>query len=145
MSFGSPTQTSLTGAALHPLLSPVAEAYFPNNSFFRSKFLWTVVPALAVSLLHSFRVSIAHIQLLPSLLPSRMTRSLHRAPVALALLVPVVTFLIIGRTVEIEKATREGQPPLQDEAIEAAAAIVKRRFGLGGGGSAGAGLSELVQ
>lgn len=73
-----------------------------------------------------------------------MTRSLRRAPVLLALLVPVVTFLIIGRTVEIEKATHEGQPPLQDEAVEAAASLAKRAFGLGGGGSAGAGLSESL-
>ena len=79
------------------------------------------------------------------MLPSRATRSLRRAPVILALLLPIVTFLVIGRTVEIKKATDEGQPPLAGEAVavaEAAATLVERKFGLGGGSSAGAGLSE---
>jgi hypothetical protein len=65
-----------------------------------------------------------------------MTRSLRRSPYVIVLLVPIVVFLVIGRTVEIEKATREGLPLAETRDI------VKRRFGLAGGSSAGAGLSE---
>lgn len=71
--------------------------------------------------------------MLPSLLPSRMTRSLRRAPILLALLLPVVAFLVIGRTVEIKKA-----------ADEAMGGMDKRALGLSGSSSAGAGISELL-
>ena len=78
-----------------------------------------------------------------------MTRSLRRAPVFLALLLAVVAFLIIGRTVEIQKAALEGSSPSEGEvdaeAIRAMAArsmIMARKFGLSGGSSAGAGVSE---
>jgi hypothetical protein len=70
-----------------------------------------------------------------------MSRSLRRSPVVLALVVPIVAFLIIGRTVEIKKALEEGQPPLGG--IEKIEAVVKRKFGLAGGSSAGAGLSTF--
>lgn len=62
------------------------------------------------------------------------------------MILPIVTFLIIGRTVEIKKALDEGQPPLAGEVAtvaEAASTLVERKFGLGGGSSAGAGLSEF--
>jgi hypothetical protein len=71
-----------------------------------------------------------------------MTRSLRRAPVVLALLLPVITFLVIGRASEIEKATRNGQTQLLSNGGESDALIrvVARRFGLSGGSSAGAGI-----
>ncbi|OCF33187.1 hypothetical protein I316_05232 [Kwoniella heveanensis BCC8398] len=125
---------------LHPLLQPVIETYAPNNAFWSSRVLWTCV---------------ASATLLPSLLPSRMTRSLRRSPIVLALLIPVVAFLVIGRTVEIKKASELPQP-IGDvdgsgdgsNGVEAATEIlghlVKRRFGLAGGSSAGAGLTTLT-
>ncbi len=76
-----------------------------------------------------------------------MTRSLRRAPIFLALLLPVVAFLVIGRTVEIKRGLGEGRPPLRAEQDVVSATIDllgpprKRRFGLAGGSSAGAGLS----
>ena len=75
-----------------------------------------------------------------------MTRSLRRAPILLALLLPIVAFLVIGRTVEIHKSLQAGIPPLGGEpvVVEAAKAVVslgKRGVGLAGGSSAGAGLS----
>jgi len=87
-------------------------------------------------------------QLLPSLLPSRMTRSLRRAPFVLALLLPIVTFIIIGRTVEIERDRIPAYVPDMGS-HEDPAEIVKRAFsatkklGLSGTSSAGAGISEL--
>jgi hypothetical protein len=59
--------------------------------------------------------------------------------VILALLLPIVAFLIIGRTVEIKKALEEGQPPLGGD-LDDISEVVKRKFGLAGS-SAGAGLS----
>lgn len=81
-----------------------------------------------------------------------MTRSLHRSPFVLVLLLPTVAFLVIGRTVEIRKASEIAQPG-GDQAEDGGAAVAslardvlghlaKRRFGLAGGSSAGAGLSE---
>jgi hypothetical protein len=74
-----------------------------------------------------------------------MTRSLRRSPVFIALLLPIVAFLIIGRTVEVKKALEEGQPPLGGDLEDMIANVdnVKRKFGLAGGSSAGAGLSKL--
>jgi len=88
-------------------------------------------------------------QLLPSLLPSRMTRSLRRAPFVLALLLPIVTFIIIGRTVEIERDRIPAYVPDMGS-HEGSAEIVKRAFsatkklGLSGTSSAGAGISEFL-
>ena len=77
-----------------------------------------------------------------------MTRSLRRAPILLALLLPIVAFLVIGRTVEIQKSLQDEIPPLGGElsVVEVANAVAspsKRGFGLAGGSSAGAGLSQL--
>lgn len=73
-----------------------------------------------------------------------MTRSLRRAPIVIALLFPVVAFLIIGRTVEIVKAAEEFLPIGEDsvdQATEVMGHLARRKFGLAGGSSAGAGLS----
>ncbi|KIR56296.1 hypothetical protein I315_01361 [Cryptococcus gattii Ru294] len=124
---------------LHPLVQPVIETYFPANAVFSSRVFWTLLLSLT---------------LLPSLLPSRMTRSLHRSPFVLVLLLPIVTFLVIGRTVEIRKASEIAQPG-GDQAEDGGAAVAslasdvlghlaKRRFGLAGGSSAGAGLTTLT-
>lgn len=78
-----------------------------------------------------------------------MTRSLKRAPVVLVLLLPIVTFIIIGRTVEIAR-DRVVYPPDHggDEASEvvrrALAESVTRKLGLSGTSSAGAGISESL-
>ena len=75
-----------------------------------------------------------------------MTRSLRHAPIFLALLLPVVAFLVIGRTVEIKK-TLDGAPPVpgQQEVLitptKAFGHLVTMRIGLAGSSSAGAGLS----
>ncbi|WVR03319.1 hypothetical protein IAU60_000310 [Kwoniella sp. DSM 27419] len=119
---------------LYPLLQPVIETYISSSGFWSSKALWTVL---------------ASATLLPSLLPSRMTRSLRRSPIVLALLLPVVAFLIIGRTVEIKKASELPQPIGEDTDVAEAATeilghLAKRRFGLAGGSSAGAGLTTLT-
>ncbi|EIW73157.1 hypothetical protein TREMEDRAFT_42213 [Tremella mesenterica DSM 1558] len=117
---------------LHPLLLPVVETYIGQNAFLSSRALWTVLPALA---------------LLPSLLPSRMMRSLRRAPVILALLLPVVAFLIIGRTVEITKIPFDQPPTDGSDAVERmtqSVGLVARTFGLRGGSSAGAGITTLT-
>jgi hypothetical protein len=119
----------------------MVETYLPYNSFYSSKILWTLVPALSVCMERVPQNQLIH-QLLPSLLPSRMTRSLRRAPVGLALLLPIVAFLVIGRTVEIKKATDEGLPPIGQDVKAVISDITKRRFGVGGGSSAGAGLSK---
>lgn len=131
------------------------ETYFPANAVFSSRVFWTLLLSLTVS--YSCPVSLQTridflLQLLPSLLPSRMTRSLHRSPFVLVLLLPIVAFLVIGRTVEIRKASEIVQPGGdQAEGDGAAVAslatdvlghLAKRRFGLAGGSSAGAGLSE---
>lgn len=82
-----------------------------------------------------------------------MTRSLHRSPFVLVLLLPIVAFLIIGRTVEIRKASEITQPGGENHTGDGGADVAslvtdvlghlaKRRFGLAGGSSAGAGLSE---
>lgn len=86
--------------------------------------------------------------LLPSLLPSRMTRPLRRAPILLALVLPITVFLVIGRTVEIQKATSETPPLLGDAAgvlqsLGGANQILKRGIGLSGR-TAGAGLTTLT-
>lgn len=75
-----------------------------------------------------------------------MTRSLRRAPFVLALLLPIVTFIIIGRTVEIE---RDRLPDYVPDAPDDSSEIIRRAFsaskklGLSGTSSAGAGISEL--
>lgn len=72
-----------------------------------------------------------------------MTRSLRRAPAVVALLLPVVAFLVIGRTVEIKKALDQIAEP--DQVVSRSLIHLQpRRFGLSGGGSAGAGLSRFV-
>lgn len=68
-----------------------------------------------------------------------MTRNLRRAPILLALLLPIVSFLVIGRTVEIKKAAEENA----GEALMLTKRIAKREFGLAGGSSAGAGISKF--
>jgi len=81
--------------------------------------------------------------MLPTLLPPRMTRSLRRVPMVLALLLPVVAFLVIGRTSEISKAAADaadGSVPTIPEEVAAATNMIKRTFGLAGGSSAGAGI-----
>lgn len=74
-------------------------------------------------------------------------------PILLALLLPVVAFLIIGRTVEITKEAAAA-PSGPDEPgdsngnegakmmVRAVGDAVSARLGLGGTGSAGAGISE---
>lgn len=80
-----------------------------------------------------------------------MTRPLRRAPILLALLLPVVAFLIIGRTVEITKEAA-ATPPNSDGSAEnegvdilirGVGDAVSAKLGLAGTGSAGAGISEL--
>ena len=81
--------------------------------------------------------------MLPSLLPPRMTRSLRRMPMVLTLLLPVVVFLVIGRTSEISKAAADaanGSVPTIPEEVTAATHMMRRTFGLAGGSSAGAGI-----
>lgn len=79
-----------------------------------------------------------------------MTRSLRRAPFVLALLLPIVTFVIIGRTVEIERDRLPAYVPDMGNDDDSAE-IVRRAFsatkklGLSGTSSAGAGISELNQ
>ncbi|WVW81640.1 hypothetical protein I302_103635 [Kwoniella bestiolae CBS 10118] len=122
---------------LHPLLQPVIETYLPKNAVFESRIFWTIIVSSA---------------LLPSLLPSRMTRSLRRSPIVIALLLPVVAFLVIGRTVEIKKASELPQPIGEGDGSENGAEVItevlghlaKRKFGLAGGSSAGAGLTTLT-
>ncbi|WRT63511.1 uncharacterized protein IL334_000416 [Kwoniella shivajii] len=119
---------------LHPLLAPVVETNLPSNALFSSRIFWTIL---------------ASSSLLPSLLPSRMTRSLRRSPIVIALLLPVVAFLVIGRTVEIKKASEIPQPigddPVTEEVVaEFVGHLARRRFGLAGGSSAGAGLTTLT-
>jgi hypothetical protein len=74
-----------------------------------------------------------------------MTRSLRRAPIVLALLLPVVTFIIIGRTVEIERDRVPQYTPGNDEQVAAVSSILRRtlgrKLGLSGTSSAGAGIS----
>lgn len=76
-----------------------------------------------------------------------MTRSLRRAPYVLALFLPIVTFIIIGRTVEIE---RDRLPAYVPDVPDDSAEIIRRAFsatkklGLSGTSSAGAGISELL-
>jgi hypothetical protein len=71
--------------------------------------------------------------MIPALVPSRTFRSLRRAPFFLAVLLPIVAFIAIGRTVEVRK--------LMDEAGDGEA---KRALSVRGlnAGSAGSGLSE---
>ncbi|WWC57955.1 uncharacterized protein I303_100490 [Kwoniella dejecticola CBS 10117] len=121
---------------LHPLLEPVIATYLPKNAVFSSRIFWTIIASSA---------------LLPSLLPSRMTRSLRRSPIVIALLLPIVAFLVIGRTAEIKKASEIPQPIGDDSetvnaevVTEVLGHLVKRRFGLAGGSSAGAGLTTLA-
>nr|XP_031859917.1 uncharacterized protein CI109_004766 [Kwoniella shandongensis]KAA5526989.1 hypothetical protein CI109_004766 [Kwoniella shandongensis] len=119
---------------LHPLLQPMIELYAPNSSFLSSRVFWTLLTSTP---------------LLPSLLPSRMTRSLRRSPFVIALLLPVVAFLVIGRTVEIKKASEIPSPIGEDNDVPEIASeilghLTKRRFGLAGGSSAGAGLTTLT-
>jgi hypothetical protein len=79
-----------------------------------------------------------------------MTRSLRRAPFVLALLLPIVTFIIIGRTVEIERDRPPAYVPDMGDP-EDTAEIVRRafsatkKFGLSGTSSAGAGISRLYK
>lgn len=75
-----------------------------------------------------------------------MTRSLRRAPIFLTLLLPVITFLVIGRTSELNKAAIQGreQPLPNDEAITDLSHVVERNFGLAGGSSAGAGFGMFT-
>ncbi|WVQ85530.1 hypothetical protein IAT38_007696 [Cryptococcus sp. DSM 104549] len=127
---------------LHPLLQPVIATYLPSNFFFDSRIFWTLIASMT---------------LLPSLVPSRMTRTLRRSPIFLALLLPIIAFLVIGRTVEIKKASEmpepigDGEEGAAGDAAKAAEMatdvlghLVKRRFGLAGGSSAGAGLTTLT-
>jgi hypothetical protein len=78
-----------------------------------------------------------------------MTKSLRRAPFVLALLLPIVTFIVIGRTVEIERdrAPRytSGISNHSDETVEIVkrALSVSKKLGLSGTSSAGAGISKL--
>lgn len=66
--------------------------------------------------------------------------SARRYQIVLALLVPTVALLIIGRTVEITKAADEIPDDLQSSVLEA----VRRGFGLSSvGSSSAAGLSTL--
>ena len=121
------------------------------GTLFGSHFRESVSPVLDHNLLsygtcHShFHVLRCHSraddQLLPSLLPSRMTRSLKRAPVLLVLLLPIVTFIIIGRTVEIAR-DRITYPEVNEVERRALTDVVTTTIGLAGTSSAGAGLSR---
>ncbi|TYJ57562.1 hypothetical protein B9479_001644 [Cryptococcus floricola] len=121
---------------IHPLLEPVVETYLPSNKFFQSRIVWTIGGSTI---------------LIPSLLPSRMSLSLRRSPIFFALLLPIIAFLVIGRTVEIKKAADQtgGDAGNSTEAAVAVASnalghLAKRRFGLAGKSSAGAGLTTLT-
>ena len=69
-----------------------------------------------------------------------MTRSLKRAPVVLTLLLPIVTFIIIGRTVEIAR-DRITYPDVNEVTERALTDVVAGTLGLAGTSSAGAGIS----
>lgn len=138
-------------AVLHPILAPVSEHFFGHWSHTSSRLIWTIIAPMTVSQLVPGRLceGLLTIQLLPSLLPSRMTRSLKRAPVVLSLLLPIVTFIIIGRTVEVAR-DRVKYP--DDSDGESAETIIKRalanavteKLGLEGTSSAGAGISASL-
>lgn len=73
-----------------------------------------------------------------------MTRSLKRAPVVLVLLLPIVTFIIIGRTVEIAR-DRITYPEVTEVEKRALTDVVASTLGLGGTSSAGAGISTSTK
>lgn len=62
-------------------------------------------------------------QILPALIPSRSIRHLRALPVAFALLLPLVTFIVIGRTVEVKKAADEAGETIVTAAAAAAATL----------------------
>ncbi|ORX34982.1 hypothetical protein BD324DRAFT_582450 [Kockovaella imperatae] len=106
--------------SLHSLLSPVVDTFLPNHPALRHSILWTIIPSAC---------------LLPSLFPSRMTRSIRRSSPYLALLLPLVVFLVIGRTSELNKAAQEDLRSRD---------IFHRAFGIEGKSSAGAGITTLA-
>ncbi|KAL7420299.1 hypothetical protein Q5752_005268 [Cryptotrichosporon argae] len=130
---------------LHPLLQPLVDSYLPHNDFFASRVVWTIL---------------ASTLLLPSLTPSRTLRHLRAAPIFLALAIPVIAFLVIGRIVELRKAAEAAAEEadvagvvaeLADDATEAVKAVVsegvevvKRKLSLSAHSSGGAGLTTLV-
>ncbi|KAL1408755.1 hypothetical protein Q8F55_005568 [Vanrija albida] len=76
---------------LFPLIRPIAATYLPEGVL-QSRILWTIVASMA---------------LLPAIAPSRALRSLRIMPIILVTLLPVVTFIAIGRTSEIHDANEE--------------------------------------
>ncbi|WVO17885.1 hypothetical protein L204_105583 [Cryptococcus depauperatus] len=128
---------------LHPLVQPVVETYLPSNRLFSSRVFWTVAMSFA---------------LLPSLLPSRMNIPSRRSPILFAILLPIIVFLVIGRTVEIKKASEMPGPiggdvdgdgfgegeAVVETTVNALGYLVRRKFGLAEGSSAGAGLTALT-
>ncbi|WOO82472.1 uncharacterized protein LOC62_04G005960 [Vanrija pseudolonga] len=78
-------------SALFPLIRPIAATYLPEGVL-QSRILWTIVASMA---------------LLPAIAPSRALRSLRIMPIILVTLLPVVTFIAIGRTSEIHDANEE--------------------------------------
>jgi hypothetical protein len=122
---------SLTCPAVHVLLEPMIKQYLPEG-FLGSRITWTILSGLCLT---------------PIVVPSRTLRTLRVAPVVVAMFLPIVAFLVIGRTVEVTKAAAEAGHAVVSAAAVASgaapAAIVKR--GLRGlvTGSAGSGLSEV--
>ncbi|GMK58416.1 hypothetical protein CspeluHIS016_0504480 [Cutaneotrichosporon spelunceum] len=102
---------------LFGLFEPVANTYLPAGVL-QARVFWVII---------------ASATMIPALIPSRTFRSLRRAPFFLAILLPVVAFIAIGRTAEVRK--------LMDEA-----ASVKRGLRVRGldAGSAGSGLTSLT-
>lgn len=75
-----------------------------------------------------------------------MTRSLKRAPVVLSLLLPIVTFILIGRTVEVarDRINYDDEPGQEDTRSLIGRALVtsaSQKLGIEEFSSAGAGIS----
>ncbi|BEI79948.1 hypothetical protein CcaverHIS002_0104770 [Cutaneotrichosporon cavernicola] len=102
---------------LYGLFEPLARTYLPSGVL-QTRLFWLLV---------------ASATMIPALVPSRSFRSLRPALFALALMLPVVAFIAIGRTVEVRK--------LIDEADYAKRALSVRGLNAG---SAGSGLTSLA-
>ncbi|BEJ11020.1 hypothetical protein CspHIS471_0104420 [Cutaneotrichosporon sp. HIS471] len=102
---------------LYGLFEPLARTYLPSGVL-QTRLFWLLV---------------ASATMIPALVPSRSFRTLRPALFALALMLPIVAFIAIGRTVEVRK--------LIDEADD-----VKRALSVRGlnAGSAGSGLTSLA-
>jgi len=118
----------------------MVKKYLPAG-WLESRITWTILSGLFLT---------------PIVIPSRTLRTLRVAPQVIALLLPIVAFIVIGRTVEITKAAAESGHAVVSAAASASAAaaasaeatdMAKREItkrGLRGvvTGSAGSGLSR---